>query len=1178
MAQRSHNHHSAKLRVALPLVGVSLLFCETPVGLVPAAAQAINPAALTAPAKPPPSGQVVTQKVAPDHALEAPPDADKTFVTIRRVTIGGAFPELAEQNGALVAKLQGRRLSLAEIYEAARELQKAYSSAYPLARITVSPHDVRGGDVRITVTEGHIERLDLSGVPERARDLVRARIEQLVGKSHLTAEEFQRRTLLIGTVAGATGAARLDHDVSTGVYTLVVQVTDPLVQGSVLMDNRLPKDYGTFQFSKSVALNNALGFGEQFSANVASGPDFDRFFDGTQKYQAYGAEFMLPIGVDGLTLTGGYAAVRSMATPWPGAFPQYEEFAGERARQLFERFRLQAGYPILLMADKYLKVAVAFEHIDDGAAVGAAPYAATLLPALPDVYSLYHDQFSVMRGGVEAKSAIPAWEWGGSAMGALGYSHGLGGRTAWDSPFIGAGPSRPGSGPDFNRLGLRGRIDLNLPEDFRFALIGRAQTSFGQPLPVSESLVFDSPNAVSGFAAGTIYADRGVTLRSELSRPTAVAALGAQAAVEPYIFGAWGRGVHEWPFVGEPHEFWVETFGGGLRANTSLTGAPFGESLALEFGKDFSNIPWRENGYRTNLTFVINYAGDPLAPDLPGQAPAAKNLVRKGPPEYVPPPILWEGPYAGLNAGYSWDPRPYAEIAGVPVQAGIDNFFFAPGAWSLASAAGVTGKTGAAAGGEFGGGQIGYNHQYNKFVLGVEADIQGSSTRGISGASNLTAANVGTDLAASSVRQEKNTDWLGTLRGRVGYLVTPKLLGYATGGFALGGVSANTTVSQSWGGGGPLGPLLQSSGAVGQFSDTRLGWTIGGGLEWMFAPNLSAKLEYLYYDLGSASYGATPLVTYLQGFPLSNTILPTVRTQFTGDVVRVGLNYHFDQSGAGAAEVVPEAKFRPGIYAGLNSGYSWDASPNVTTTALPVLSGIDSAIGIPFSTLSALSATGVSKAQADGFLGGGQIGYNHLQDQFLMGLEGDFQGARIAGAGGHSGSAASTVVNFPVATYATSVEDEKAIDWLSTLRGRVGYLITPSLLGYATGGLAFGGVTGQTSINQNLVSVVPNLQASNAVGRYANVQFGWTVGAGMEWMFSPDLSLKAEYLYYDLGEARYASSPLWGDLAFNNGGPALNYLVDAVAPASRAKFDGQIVRLGLNYHFDPLALGPVVIK
>ena len=278
MTQRPPSRLSAKLRVALPLAGVSVLFCETPVGLVPAAAQAVNPAALTAPAKPPPSGLVTTRPIASGRALEAPPDADKTFVTIRRVTIGGAFPELAEQNGALVAKLQGKRLSLAEIYEAARELQRDYSSAYPLARIAMSPHDVRGGDVRITVTDDYIEKLDLSGVPEKVRDLVGARVEPLVGKRHLTAEEYQRRTILIGTLAGVNGAAVVAPGVSDGASTLVIQVTAPPVVGSALVSNRLPKDYGTFMFSKSAALNNALGSGEQLSANVASGPDFDRFF------------------------------------------------------------------------------------------------------------------------------------------------------------------------------------------------------------------------------------------------------------------------------------------------------------------------------------------------------------------------------------------------------------------------------------------------------------------------------------------------------------------------------------------------------------------------------------------------------------------------------------------------------------------------------------------------------------------------------------------------------------------------------------------------------------------------------------------------------------------------------------------------------------------------------------
>jgi opacity protein-like surface antigen len=150
---------------------------------------------------------------------------------------------------------------------------------------------------------------------------------------------------------------------------------------------------------------------------------------------------------------------------------------------------------------------------------------------------------------------------------------------------------------------------------------------------------------------------------------------------------------------------------------------------------------------------------------------------------------------------------------------------------------------------------------------------------------------------------------------------------------------------------------------------------------------------------------------------------------------------------------------------------------------------------------------------------------------------------------------------------------------LSTLRGRAGYLITPSLLAYATGGLAFGGVTAHTLINQTLTSIVPIVEGSSAAtGQFSNVQFGWTVGGGLEWMFSADLSLKAEYLYYDLGEGRYGSGgPLWADLTFNNG-PALSSFFNAVATGSRVRYEGQIARVGLNYHFDPFAAGPVTIK
>jgi outer membrane immunogenic protein len=74
----------------------------------------------------------------------------------------------------------------------------------------------------------------------------------------------------------------------------------------------------------------------------------------------------------------------------------------------------------------------------------------------------------------------------------------------------------------------------------------------------------------------------------------------------------------------------------------------------------------------------------------------------------------------------------------------------------------------------------------------------------------------------------------------------------------------------------------------------RVGWTAGGGLEWLFAPNWSLKVEYLYYDLGRVSYALFPL----QQFGGFGTVLDTVgasqsSTRFSGNIVRAGLNYHF---------------------------------------------------------------------------------------------------------------------------------------------------------------------------------------------------------------------------------------------------------------------------------------------
>jgi outer membrane immunogenic protein len=295
-------------------------------------------------------------------------------------------------------------------------------------------------------------------------------------------------------------------------------------------------------------------------------------------------------------------------------------------------------------------------------------------------------------------------------------------------------------------------------------------------------------------------------------------------------------------------------------------------------------------------------AGSALAADLPS---------RKGPPVLPPPPPppMWTGFYVGLNAGGTWANSNNVTTTAIGLP-GTDWATFAPlalwgnGLEPALSASGVFGRGNN--GGFIGGGQVGYNWQfYNNFVAGIEADIQGiagsSGSRtffsaapagGIVGAAN------GANFVTAS-EHRSNLDYIGTVRGRLGWLFTPTLLLYGTGGLAYGGVSVNnsfvTTASSA------VAPIYAGAASLASstFADTRVGWTAGGGLEWMFWPNWSAKVEYLYYDLGSVTTTAfavaPPSAVSFSGGVLNswaNAIQTTQR--FNGNIVRAGVNYHFN--------------------------------------------------------------------------------------------------------------------------------------------------------------------------------------------------------------------------------------------------------------------------------------------
>ncbi len=291
-------------------------------------------------------------------------------------------------------------------------------------------------------------------------------------------------------------------------------------------------------------------------------------------------------------------------------------------------------------------------------------------------------------------------------------------------------------------------------------------------------------------------------------------------------------------------------------------------------------------------------AGSALAADLPSRKAAP---ILPPPP---PPAPLWSGFYVGLNAGGTWansngqylGAGPVGANAGWPLaNAALTDSYLA----AFSAAGSAAGVNSGANGGFVGGGQIGYGWQfYNNFVVGLEADIQGIA--GNSGSRTLiTGAPVADGTNYVGVHSVSGSlDYLGTVRGRLGWLFTPTLLVYGTGGFAYGGVTLNSAsmvyndfyVNQLTATGAPV---LPASFGAANFSNTQVGWTAGGGLEWMFMPNWSAKVEYLYYDLGTVTQSFAMAATNNQT-GLNALFGGQARARINGNIVRAGLNYHFN--------------------------------------------------------------------------------------------------------------------------------------------------------------------------------------------------------------------------------------------------------------------------------------------
>ncbi len=250
-------------------------------------------------------------------------------------------------------------------------------------------------------------------------------------------------------------------------------------------------------------------------------------------------------------------------------------------------------------------------------------------------------------------------------------------------------------------------------------------------------------------------------------------------------------------------------------------------------------------------------------------AQAADLAVRRAPAPMnypVEQPYYWSGFYVGGNAGYTWSNQNGVDL--LPTSGGpVD--ILGPG--QLANSIDFSRN------GFIGGGQIGYNWQFANWLVGFETDFQGTTVNSSALVHTNAAPLFPVDNSVSS-----KLDYFGTVRGRIGYLPQANWLVFLTGGLAYGEVNNSATVFDF--GGNGVAPISWS----GSSRTTQTGWTLGGGTEWAFTRNWSAKVEYLYYDLGKTNV----TMSQVAGDPgFAGTL--NARFANSGSIVRGGINYHF---------------------------------------------------------------------------------------------------------------------------------------------------------------------------------------------------------------------------------------------------------------------------------------------
>ncbi|WP_349644664.1 MULTISPECIES: ShlB/FhaC/HecB family hemolysin secretion/activation protein [unclassified Bradyrhizobium] len=506
--------------------------------------------------------------------LVVPAGAEKLFVRLSGVSIKGGLPQLAAASGALEARLAGQKVSGADIFAAARELEAAYARAgYVLVRVVLPPQQLSdGARLKLVVIDGFIERVETRDVPERVRGRIMTLVGSLTGRRGLTLGEIERRVVLAGDIPGVILRSTLMPGKGDGATVLVIDATHQAVSETLTFDNTLSKALGRTTLGAGLDLNSVGGFGELVYLRAGGHPDGgdNGWFDRYPRNRTLAAGIVVPLWVDGLTFNAEYTDART--TPLA--------VAGMQTTDTFERLSLRLRYAWLRERTANFNSELALDAQDELQSLFVA--------GVPTPLS--QDRLRIVRFTNDGDLLTP---WGGTVSGRATASFGLdglGARTAAEAtPLLPL--SRQGADASFRKFDISLGYSQTVIEHLAVSVTARAQTSFNAPLLRSEQIGIANTTGLSAFDAGTVVGDQGYVVRGELSSPWALPvslpmlqASGIGVVAAPYLFAAYGEVTQRDPTALEAASIRATSYGAGLRLGGAALGRISNGSLSLEYG------------------------------------------------------------------------------------------------------------------------------------------------------------------------------------------------------------------------------------------------------------------------------------------------------------------------------------------------------------------------------------------------------------------------------------------------------------------------------------------------------------------------------------------------------------------------------------------------------------------